>query len=694
MLSINHLNITFNDKIIFKDAHFSAQKGMLTIIRGKSGIGKSTFLRALIFQYPCLYQYDGTDLSHLDKSQQQQFIYEKISFVNQVPQFLDGMKIIEHIQQYEKIGYQRNKYLEKSLGIDTMETKLPRNLSGGERIRAALYLAFMKQPEILILDEPTASLDVDYTNQVIHLLKTYAHDNHIVIVASHDHLMIDSGECIYDVKDFQLICDKTFIDDKKQSQLFKDKNKAYKKFSLHFGYKGFRRVMLCLVSMTLLILIYSSHLFQVFHNEYQNRLNTLSSLEFIVYKEKYPNDYYTFDGMEFPFTTSEINKIKNVDNITDINIHIDLNTNNLTMYDEFHDGISEESLKNISLIDQNHTLVDHLQLDYISMHNYIDNENIQRQLSQQFQNEGIIISDGLYKELLNHSSIEEWENPILEFNLMIPHYDSTNIAGMIIDEDSYTEISLNHINCSIRKVSLPIRGVLKEDETLQHISSLGNSLFIENDQYIQYIKDDYPEKERTVYCLNIGEGLLVYNQIPEEYLNYDILQQITESPWMPNCLLVKVDHISHMEEVVQDIKTLGFKVYSEYIDFDSIALLNSENESILLSFFISIIIIIYVFYIYLKYLMMNEEENARNYLSSIGFDFKEIQYIITKNYLKNFIALSLATSIILYLLIELFAKIQMIELIMPPRKEYFIFIFFMAFILEVILPLVLRKVKQ
>ena len=56
----------------------------------------------------------------------------------------------------------------------SLENKYPKSLSGGEKTRAAVYLALMRQPEILILDEPTAALDAGYAQTMIHILKEYA----------------------------------------------------------------------------------------------------------------------------------------------------------------------------------------------------------------------------------------------------------------------------------------------------------------------------------------------------------------------------------------------------------------------------------------------------------------------------------------------------------------------------------------
>ena len=59
MIEIKNLNISFGDKVILNNASFHTSPGVLTIIRGKSGSGKSTFLKAFQFAYECEYIYEG-----------------------------------------------------------------------------------------------------------------------------------------------------------------------------------------------------------------------------------------------------------------------------------------------------------------------------------------------------------------------------------------------------------------------------------------------------------------------------------------------------------------------------------------------------------------------------------------------------------------------------------------------------------
>ena len=81
----------------------------------------------------------------------------------------------------------------------------PQQLSGGEKIRVSILLAMLHQPEILVFDEPTASLDKHHTQIIVELLKEYAHQGHIVIIFTHDNFMKNEADVIYQIDNHTLI---------------------------------------------------------------------------------------------------------------------------------------------------------------------------------------------------------------------------------------------------------------------------------------------------------------------------------------------------------------------------------------------------------------------------------------------------------------------------------------------------------
>lgn len=97
MLEIKQLNVSFGKKTLFKNASFYAECGHLTVIKGRSGSGKSTFLKAFQFAYDCIYLYEGERIDTLDEENKQKFIYNHLANVHQIPLFIEGMTIGSHI---------------------------------------------------------------------------------------------------------------------------------------------------------------------------------------------------------------------------------------------------------------------------------------------------------------------------------------------------------------------------------------------------------------------------------------------------------------------------------------------------------------------------------------------------------------------------------------------------------------------
>ena len=142
MISLENINKKFDEKIIFENASFEAKRNQLTIIKGKSGIGKSTLIKALLFDYKSEYKFDGRIVVGDDNVQT--FVRNNIGIVYQEPLFIDDLTVIEHINFIKDI-YKLNNIrddLIKLLNISSVMNKYPNQLSGGEKMRVSIYLDY------------------------------------------------------------------------------------------------------------------------------------------------------------------------------------------------------------------------------------------------------------------------------------------------------------------------------------------------------------------------------------------------------------------------------------------------------------------------------------------------------------------------------------------------------------------------
>jgi ABC-type bacteriocin transporter len=195
---INFTNVTFRygtRTTVFEALNLNIKNGVSTAIVGESGSGKSTLLSLLQNLYPLKegnITIGGLDLQHISNRSLRQM-------VGVVPQQIDLFSgtITDNIAvgDYEP-DMQKVLHLSKMLGIDEFVEKLPNtynsivseqgvNLSGGQRQRLAIARALYRNPEILILDEATSSLDPASEQKVQDTLNWFKAQNKTVIIIAH-----------------------------------------------------------------------------------------------------------------------------------------------------------------------------------------------------------------------------------------------------------------------------------------------------------------------------------------------------------------------------------------------------------------------------------------------------------------------------------------------------------------------------
>jgi putative ABC transport system ATP-binding protein len=179
-----------------KDINFEARPGELVLLLGPSGSGKTTLLTLIagllkpsdgsinLFQKP-IESYSMSELQRLRA--------EKIGFIFQTFLLIDALTSSQNIELVVRFNQKSKKEaariagkLLKELNIDYLSGKLPATMSQGEKQRVAVARAVANNAELILADEPTASLDTDNGSIIIELLSTFAKSNKCVIVASHD----------------------------------------------------------------------------------------------------------------------------------------------------------------------------------------------------------------------------------------------------------------------------------------------------------------------------------------------------------------------------------------------------------------------------------------------------------------------------------------------------------------------------
>lgn len=688
MIEIKNLNISFGDKVILNNASFHTSPGVLTIIKGKSGSGKSTFLKAFQFAYECEYIYEGQRMDELDQDSRQQFIYDHMVNVPQIPLFIEGMTIEEHIKQLVKLGYQRNDIYEEKFGIASLKKKYPRNLSGGEKTRVAIYLAIMSQPEILILDEPTAALDASYAIEMIKYLKEYAEEGHYVIVATHDQRMIEEADVLYKV-DQTLILEK---ENQRETSLISQIPHNHKLFNLRFSHRTFRIVMNILVAFTMIICAYSYNIYGHYNASYEQKINTIASRDLTVYKEKMSNDYYSYNGSEFPMTQSDYKKIKSVKNVESVKWRYEKEYDEVMML-----GLDTET----QLKYQEAKLTGkkcNQTINLVSMQVYEDEDDYTNLTVKHNDNKGVYISN----QLLSNQDISvdsiNMDDLKLKFYLPIPMYDASGITQTGIDLEGSEYVDVNTVLVDLVEVELPVRGILKEGTEISSNSYNGTgSIYVPRSVVNQYRKTYHATQSKVLYGVPGAEGTdykYYEGSLPSTYTMSDVDQVVVETPWKPGAYTVRVDSLKNIDKVTQELEKLGFNVEGVFVDNSAINKLLSNNKQVLMQFMIIVFVLLYGFYFYLKYLILKEEKQTRDFLYNLGFTTKRISKSFSLTYIKNSLILAVLGIVLLEVFIEFVIRIHIYSLIIPVTKMLILLFFMAAFIIEFFIPTLIQMIMK
>jgi ABC-type lipoprotein export system ATPase subunit len=213
MLKISHLTIKY-DKEILNDVEFLAYRGFVHLIRGESGSGKTTLLYRLgLISDQKDYEYTIDDINAIKNDNMRR---SNIAFLLQNAMLVEEYSVAENIIFSAQL-------VDKSITdadilniLDEVDLKVPLNqdiqtLSGGERQRLAIACALIKDTDIIILDEPTSSLDKGHEKEIFELLKEIAHHkNKCVIISSHSQEAIQYSDIICEIKDKRLVLIKSF----------------------------------------------------------------------------------------------------------------------------------------------------------------------------------------------------------------------------------------------------------------------------------------------------------------------------------------------------------------------------------------------------------------------------------------------------------------------------------------------------
>ncbi len=202
-----------NEVVALHAVDLDIEKGEYLAVVGPSGSGKTTLLNILgCLDVPTSGRvvYEGRELRALGEKELSIYRKEHVSFIFQSYNLIPVLTVAENVELPLVIERKRNgqearskaKELLAAVGLSGMENRYPRELSGGQEQRVAIARALVKDPIVVLADEPTANLDSHTAEEIVELMKRInAERKTTFIFSTHDRLVMDHARRIVTLRD-------------------------------------------------------------------------------------------------------------------------------------------------------------------------------------------------------------------------------------------------------------------------------------------------------------------------------------------------------------------------------------------------------------------------------------------------------------------------------------------------------------
>lgn len=205
-IEISNISFSYNDRKVLNKFSYNFSKGKIYVVYGPNGSGKSTLINIIIGmyidEYEGLVKFNNKSIKEIDMNDVRKNL---VGYVEQNPILFES-NIKYNLNMDESVMYDDEYIFDVAhkLGMldfinnfsGNLETEInekSRNISGGEKQKISLLRVFLKKPDLLLLDEPTAALDVSTKNKLInHLVNIKQH--HIIIIVTHDDAFLEISD--------------------------------------------------------------------------------------------------------------------------------------------------------------------------------------------------------------------------------------------------------------------------------------------------------------------------------------------------------------------------------------------------------------------------------------------------------------------------------------------------------------------
>ena len=212
LIQLSNLNKIFvNEKKVnvLKKINYKFKKGKIYSIMGPSGSGKSTLLNLLsLIDRPTSgsITIENNYIDFKDSKKNDLLRAKKIGIIYQQNNLLSDFTAIENIYlaslaagNSKETSMVKSKILLRKVGLTSRSNHYPSQLSGGEKQRVSIARALINDPQIILADEPTGSLDLETAKTVFEILKKQINPSRLIIFATHNRFFADKSDCLLEI---------------------------------------------------------------------------------------------------------------------------------------------------------------------------------------------------------------------------------------------------------------------------------------------------------------------------------------------------------------------------------------------------------------------------------------------------------------------------------------------------------------
>ena len=212
-LELKNISKTFNKNKklkVLKNLSYKFEKGKTYSLMGPSGSGKSTLLNLIsLIDRPTsgLISFNQSQINFNEKKINDIFRAKNIGIIYQQNNLLPDFTALENIylaslslHNDKNLAVSKAKNLLKVVGLSNRSDHYPSELSGGESQRVAIARATINDPEVILADEPTGSLDIDTAKDVFKLLNNQKLSSRLIIFATHNRFFANKADCLLEMK--------------------------------------------------------------------------------------------------------------------------------------------------------------------------------------------------------------------------------------------------------------------------------------------------------------------------------------------------------------------------------------------------------------------------------------------------------------------------------------------------------------